>query len=225
MIYAIGDSFTFGDELPDVIVTPENLKPSDIAWPALLSKKWNKPVTNLGRQASGNTRIIKRSMDCVFKGDAELIIVAWTNPSRIEWCDEQGPHDIWPGRDVRWMPASRVPMVEKLSREHNDEVDHWCYRTWLRDIILLQTFFKLHNQRYVMVQSHLSQLFNAYWPYRDLDLRDQIDTTYFVGWPLEGMTEWMGDCPRGPKNHPLELGHQRIADKIDEYIRNFSWVS
>jgi hypothetical protein len=28
------------------------------------------------------------------------------------------------------------------------------------------------------------------------------------------MLEWMGDCPKGPGGHPLELGHARIADAI-----------
>jgi hypothetical protein len=47
----------------------------------------------------------------------------------------------------------------------------------------------------------------------------------WLGWPRAGFVEWMWDCPKGPGGHPLELGHQRIAEKINEYIRNIGWFS
>jgi hypothetical protein len=55
MIYAIGDSFTYGDELES----------RDKAWPAVLSELIDKPVVNKGRPATGNTRIVKRAIDAV----------------------------------------------------------------------------------------------------------------------------------------------------------------
>ena len=48
---------------------------------------------------------------------------------------------------------------------------------------------------------------------------------YWFGHENDGMVEWMGDCPKGPGGHPLELGHQRIAKKINEHIRNLGWLS
>ena len=48
---------------------------------------------------------------------------------------------------------------------------------------------------------------------------------YWMDWQSEGMIEWMGDCPKGPGGHPLTLGHQRIANKINEHIRNLGWLS
>jgi hypothetical protein len=47
----------------------------------------------------------------------------------------------------------------------------------------------------------------------------------YLGWPTEGLVEWMGDCDKGPGGHPLEQGHIRIALKINEHIRNLGWVS
>lgn len=225
MIYTIGDSFTFGDELPGSIILKNFIKPSELAWPSLLEKKWNKPVTNLGRPASGNTRLIKRAMDCVFKGDAEFIIVAWTSPYRIEWCDSDGIYDIWAGRNIKFLDDHRKVLVEIMERDNCDNVDRWQYNQWLRDVILLQSFFKIHNQRYLMLQSHLSQKLNNRWWGEYTNLTDQVDSTYFLGWPSEGMTEWIGNTTRGPGGHPLEDGHQQIAKKIDEYIRNLGWLS
>ena len=43
-------------------------------------------------------------------------------------------------------------------------------------------------------------------------------------WIPGSMVEWMGDCPKGPGGHPLESGHQRIAEKINEHIRNLGWL-
>lgn len=225
MIYCIGDSFTFGAELPDTFSDPAELTPSKFAWPALLEQKLHQPVTNLGHQGSGNTRVIKRAMDCVFAGDADMIIIAWPTPDRIEWCDEDGIYDIWAGRNIRWLPQRRQEMVGMATGDWTTEVDHWSYRRWLRNIIMLQTFFKFHNQRYMMFQTHLTQRWNSEWMTRDQDLLKHVDLTYFAGWPYYGLCEWFGDAPKGPHGHPLEIGHERIADKVYEYIRNFGWVS
>jgi len=225
MIYCIGDSFTFGAELPDTKSDDTGLVHSKLAWPTLLGEKLNQPVKNLGHQGSGNTRVLKRAMDCVFAGDAELIIIAWPTPDRIEWCDEGGIYDIWAGRNIRWLSKRRQEMVEAATGDWCNEVDHWSYRRWLRNIIMLQTFFKAHGQRYIMFQTHLTQQWNELWAERDQDLLQHVDLTHFIGWPYNGLCEWMGDCPKGPHGHPLELGHERIANNVYDYIRNFGWVS
>ena len=43
-----------------------------------------------------------------------------------------------------------------------------------------------------------------------------IDETRFAGWPNDGMVEWAYNTPHGQGGHPLELGHQRIAEKLYE---------
>jgi hypothetical protein len=70
---------------------------------------------------------------------------------------------------------------------------------------------------------------NHLWPQRladdNQDLVKRIHTERFVGWPDASMQEIAGDCAYGPIGHFLEVGHERVADKIYEYIRNFGWVS
>ena len=222
MIYCIGDSFTYGAELPDAM---NGVKPSNFAWPAILAQKLNTPVTNLGKQATGPTRVIKRVMDCVFKGDAELLIIAWPNPDRIEWCDEEGIYDIWAGKNSKWMPHQRRAIIDKATEEWSENTDRWNYRRWLRTILLLQSFLNQHNQKYIMVQTHLSQEYNYKWHNSESELTNHIDTSYFLGWPYESMKEWTRGCPIGPWGHFLEEGHAIVADKIYEYIRHLSWVS
>ena len=72
----------------------------------------------------------------------------------------------------------------------------------------------------------MNQAWDAFVDKLDIEyLINQIDTTYYIGWPNQGLTTWMGDCPKGPGGHPLELGHQRIAEHINEHIRNLGWIS
>jgi hypothetical protein len=95
----------------------------------------------------------------------------------------------------------------------------------LCDVLALQGYFKSINQKYLFVNlAGLKDYYNEY--YNDLHhLWDKLDTQYYVGWPQEGFLEFQGDCPIGPGGHPLELGHERIADKIYEHIRNLGWIS
>ena len=58
-----------------------------------------------------------------------------------------------------------------------------------------------------------------------VQLSGQVDTEYCIDWPNGHMCEWMGNSPKGPGGHPLELGHQRIAERINEHIRNLGWIS
>jgi multimeric flavodoxin WrbA len=54
--------------------------------------------------------------------------------------------------------------------------------------------------------------------YRNLnsDIVDQIDSTYYVGWPTTTMMEWTHGTPQGPNGHFLEQGHELVANKIYE---------
>ena len=223
MIYCIGDSFTFGAELPDAI---SGVNPSTLAWPAVLGRKLDRPVTNLGKQATGPNRAVKRAMDCVFKGDADIIIVAWPNPDRIEWADEDGIYDIWAGRNPGRVAERRLAMITKATDDWvQEKTDQWNYRRWLRTVILLQTFFKANNQKYIMLQTYLSRQYNMLYMDQEIELIKHIDKEYFLGWPDESMMEWTYRMPKGPWGHFLEQGHETVAEKVYEHIRNIGWVS
>ena len=225
MIYCIGDSFTFGAELPDAM---DNTTPSNFSWPALLSQKLNKPVINLGKQGSGPTRIVKRAMDCVFQDNADIIVVAWPSPDRIEWCDKNGIYDVWAGRNAAWMSEDRHKIIGRATADWvPEETDRWNYRRWLRTVILLQTFFKSNGQKYIMLQTYLSRKYNMLYMNNEYEskLIDHIDKDYFLGWPEESMMEWTYGTPTGPWGHFLEQGHKIVAEKVYEYFRHLGWIS
>ena len=89
-LLAIGDSFTYGDELTD----------RTDAWPYLLGKKLGYNVTNRGVRASGNTKMV-RSLVEENINDYELVVIAWSGFDRIEFADECGIWETWPGANRR----------------------------------------------------------------------------------------------------------------------------
>lgn len=230
MIYCIGDSFTAGDELTgwsdhfDSNKKPYPTHPS--AWPSLLEQKLNHPVVNLGRGGCGNTRIIKRAIDIALD-QPDIVIVAWTDILRLELADDLSPFDYWAGRNIKRMSSGylREPLVKWLTvNQNNPEIEKWYYAAWLRQIILLQSFFNLRNQKYIMLSS------NPLYQYRKYSeeykkLTDQIDVTHFLGWPKWSMMEWAHGLPKGPHGHFLEDGHKLVADKVYEHIGNLGWLS
>lgn len=231
MIYCIGDSFTAGDELPDWTNDFDPLigayPTSEFAWPSLLGQQLNKPVTNLGRGACGNTRIVKRAIDCTIAG-ADIIIVAWTNPERIELADSLSIFDIWGARNVdRMANKDSRGIVVKWSavNQTNEQTDQWFYANWLRQIILLQSLFKTYNQKYIMLCSHVGNNLNQQHSDKFSKLYNLVDQTHFLGWPNLSMLDWTYGCPQGAGGHFLEQGHRIIADTINEHIRNIGWLS
>jgi hypothetical protein len=219
MIYCIGDSFTYGHGLSE---------PGKTAWPIVLGNLLNAPVTNLGKDSSGNTRIAKRTIDVAFRDDAELVILAWVSPYRIEFFDEK-PYDLWPGRNFEKSPIKKPPteITKALTILQNDQFDLWLYRKWMRDIILTQNLLKNQNKKYLMARA-----WGEWGPIEGTeDLWNKIDWNYFIGHPTtsgntdyETFGHWYTDLPL-VRNHPSDLGHQRIAQKFYEHIRNFGWFS
>jgi hypothetical protein len=221
-VLCVGCSFTIGAELT---------APIENAWPALIAKNNNWQVTNLGKGGGSNDRNIRIVFDEI-KNNYDLIIIAWTTYDRFEI---NGTNN-W-GRSTKINPIDiSITLAEKMGftwaleyySKHHDRF--YSYQKWLREIILLQSYLKQLDQPYIFcntfgIWSDLKEdTFNDFMPKLKY-LVDQIDPTFYVDWPNWGMLDWMGDCPKGPGGHPLELGHQRIAEKINEHIRHLGWVS
>ena len=207
MLYTLGCSFTYGEELPD---------PSTQSWPALLANKLGYTLDNQGQPGRGNSYIVRTAMEQVPQLKPKLVIVAWTSCGRMEFYSntDNAEFDIWAGCSRVWPKRypEREELVKNITVHHSN--DQHQYRNWLRSVILLQDFFKLRNINYRFVSAFDNQTLNRLYMQKNQVYVDLIDTDKFIGWPFNGMSEWQGDCPRGPNGHPLELGHQRIADAI-----------
>lgn len=215
MIYAIGDSFTYGDELES----------QDKAWPAVLSNLVNKPIVNKGRPATGNTRMVKRLIDAVIY-QAEMIVIGWSDCNRQEFADEIGVYDIWAGRNYQAFqladPTHRVNLIKYMTAYDTPE---YYYADWLRKIILVQSLCKLHNIPCIMFIACGAHISHQQYYQKFQHLIDQIDTSMFVDSMFNSVAEWCYGTPYGPNGHPLEAGHKIIANKIHEHIGNISRIS
>ena len=212
-LLTVGDSFTYGEELSNL----------ELGWPQQLANKIEFDLTNWARRSSGNTRMVRNvAMNAKY---FDLIIVAWSHFARIEFADEIGSYDLWPGcqssphdQSAPW----RAEAVNYITRYHNDS---YLYRKYLIDIVLLQTFLKANNKNYIMLDAFGNNKVRNKFKGKNQDLLDQIDTRRYLGWPNESMMEWTFRTPQGPRGHFLEDGHRIVADKIYEYIRHLGWVS
>jgi hypothetical protein len=207
-LLTVGDSFTYGEELED----------RKSAWPFLLANTINFEVTNLGQPSKSNTYILRTVVEqCL---DYDLIIVAWSHFARLEFSDNIGTYDIWPGCNKHQAEVSkwRKHIIDYITLHHNDE---YLYTQYLMNIVLLQNFLKQHNKKYIM----LDAFGNTKVRNLNLNLTKLINTTYYPGWPNESMMEWTYGTPKGKYGHFLEQGHRIVADKIYEHIRHLGWIS
>jgi len=207
-LLTVGDSFTFGEELSDVT---DNVTPSKFAWPELLAGRLGWKVTNLAKPGSGNTRMVRNVVNEIDNHD--VFIIAWSHWDRIEFADDIGIFDIWPGCSAlphRQFSPHRKTAIDYITRYHSDD---YLIRQYLLNVELLETFLKYHKKKYIMLTAF------------GFSIKTNKTFTNYLGWPNETMMEWTYGTPQGPGGHFLEQGHAIIADKINEYIRHLGWVS
>jgi hypothetical protein len=213
-LLVVGDSFSFGAELPDASIGLIT-KPSELAWPALLGKQLGYEVVNLSIPGGSNNRIFRLSTDESIDGKYDLVICGWTEVARL---DLRLNNVDFPITLQSTGLHNRFPWVKEYYALHYSEEQ--SYQIWLSQLITLQNHFKFIKQPYIFVSMNGINKFDKKFDH----LVNKVDKDNYIGWHTEGMTSWMGDCAKGPGGHPLELGHERIADKINEHIRNLSWL-
>ena len=171
---------------------------SPIAWPSLISD-----TVNIATPGASNDYILRTTVNYIEKNDVSRVIIAWTSPNRIEI------------NQKHLTPTSQRKYGEIVDIVFQDWDNAWAVDKFLTQIKLLSTY---------LVHKQISYVFVSAFDIQSIAGSDPGCYSY-LGWPNEGIVEWMGDCPKGPGGHPLELGHQRIADKIYEHIRHLGWIS
>lgn len=212
-VLTVGDSFTYGDELVDI----------QQAWPYVLQNKLSCELTNLGKPSTGNTSMVRNVVEHI--ADYDLVIIAWSHYARIEFGDEYGIYDTWPGhRGVMFTGnmTYRAELIHYLTKHHND---NYLYRQYLINILLIQHFIQQHNKKYLMLDSFGNNFNDFRHDTQIAHLINQVDNRYYIGWLKDNMTDWTYTTSKGPNGHFLEEGHAKVAEKIYEYIRHLGWVS
>ncbi len=209
-LLTVGDSFTYGLELPD---------PRTQAWPILLANDIGYELTNISYGGASNDMMYRECMSRIISDDYDIIIVGWTDPGRLEVTLDGRPCSINYSPRMKQM----FPWIkEYYKKNHSDEL---AYQRTMCMILGLQSLLKQKNKKYVFCSAFGMQELNRRFSVQSKHLQHEVDACYYIDWPLNGIIEWMGDCEKGPNGHPLELGHRRIKEKIHEHIRHLGWVS
>jgi len=165
------------------------------AWPFQRTNN----VINIASPGNSNDAIIKSTVQWI-ENNANLkifkhAIIAWTTPHRIE---VNGKH---------LTPTSHKRYGSICDQVFLDWNETWAIEKFYTQVVLLDAYLS---------SKKIDSLF-----IRTFDVPD----SKIGNWMPGSIVEWMGDCPKGPGGHPLELGHKRIADKVYEHIRSLGWLS
>lgn len=223
-ILAIGCSLTAGEELPDVDdikfeVGQEHQKfflTSELAYPSLIAKTYNAELTNLSMNGGSNGRIFRKAMSESSRHNYDLIIIGWALYQRLDF---QYNGTDYPLSVSDPDMENRFPWLKEFYANHYSGTS--MIELWLAFIVSLQNHFKFKNQKYLFLGVDvLNQDEKLLFP----ELVNEVDQTYYLGWPDEHLGG--ANTPKdniGPKGHPLEKGHQVIAEKIIDKIKELKW--
>jgi len=200
IIFANGDSFTFGDELEH---------PFGSAWPAKLSELLRRQVINFARPGAANNRIVETTKNFIndlektnafrFIYDMDFVLIQWSSYLRL------GPKETVP-RNIVYREKEEEYLLDK----------------YFVQVAEMQDYLDSRRIPYLM--------FNAFdnekaIPQSNSKFKDLVDDKYFIGWPDKAVVNWVYGLPHGTKGHPLEEAHIRIAEIVHDNIRTKLRVS
>lgn len=243
-IYFNGCSFTYGDELS---------VPSEQSWPSLIAKYKNIEFLNDAVSGGTNQRTVYKIL--LNNDQFDFFVIAWTHYARFT---EYNPVDNF---EINFTPSlnldPKLHYSDDLKNNYKKYKDygtmyytHWYndlfqFKQWLQQIILLQSFFKLHRKKYIMVNTfdnNLNQWLQpkenfiaatknliSFFDYLsdDIILKEHqdiqnmiklIDTTVFIDWAQWTISDLKLKFDTGPRGHILVDGHRAAAEKIIKYI-------
>jgi hypothetical protein len=215
MIITNGDSFTYGDELD---------KPYSEAWPYILAEKLDLDVINLGENGSSNSRILQTTKDYYAQlprpaPSPSFIKHFAGRPDKNESMQTYYTPKVW---IIQWTTFRRfidgengndIPMdvvLQKLDKQYLLDL----YFIQVRD---MQEWFEWHGFTYLMFNGFDNE---KYIRDNDSEFKSLVDDKYFIGWPDESVVNWVYEYEHGPRGHPRQEGHKRIAEILYENIRH-----
>lgn len=230
-LYFNGCSHTYGDDLID---------PYSQSWPAVLSKELGFDFLNDSISGGTNDRILYRTIKNIDQYDK--FYIAWTYTSRFTRYRSDNNHDVNFNVQLTHSLYSNDPDFKNYGTIHYRVWHNELYefKLWLQNIILLQSFFKIKNKRYVMLNSNNNNINRWSVDCKDFNdsvksmlcfdlmndnqlieehkeiqtLLSQIDYSHFIGWNSWWLTQACSSFPVGPTKHLLDDGHKYIANYI-----------
>lgn len=234
-MYVNGCSFTYGYELDN---------PKLHCWPTLLANKLGAELVNDAVSGGTNQRTLYHTIKNL--NGFDLYVIAWTTNTRFTFYKSDNNFEI----NFNPLLINHLYQNDSFYADWGKTLyavwynELYAFKQWLQQIIQLQSLFKQHNKKYLMVNTssnnldkwstnqsqfiestkHLinfdsmddSQIFDEYQEIQYyLGL---IDTTQFYRWNEFSIMDLTKDFEIGVGGHILEAGHQHVADLIYKHI-------
>ena len=133
-----GCSWTFCQGLPDIL---------NQGWPALVARKINIPLVNLGTPGTGNDSIHRKTYEYVYEnlptGSNPLFIVAWSQVWRREVWKNSHYQIVMMPLDTKNIDAHQIALLDNF-----DDIDH-VRKTYIFKLSLMN-LFNSHKMPYLM---------------------------------------------------------------------------
>ena len=207
-LVAVGDSFTYGEELQDRSKCFANL----------VAEYFGYSCVNHGIPGGSNWRSVRYLMNEDLS-DCGLVLVGWSYYQRFEVADEVGIFCNWPGgkrtkfvKEANW----RETITEYYTLHHNDD---FLYNYYLMQIVFVQNYCENNHIPFIMMDAFGNNIDPRRHDKKFQVLLDQVDSKTFLGWPESSMMEWAKDTLHGPGNHFLDEGHAIVAQKIIQQVK------
>lgn len=225
-----GCSFTYGDDLAD---------PTKSAWPVIVASRKNIHFVNNAVSGSSNERIVYQIIKNIDRYDS--FYIAWTAVSRFTRYFQDN-HEVNFNIQLKNLRFEQDRYFLDYGNLHYRYwySELFAFKAWLQQVVLLQTYLDAKLKKWVMVNTFDNQIkrwtvdwnqFNnsvksllcfdqmndeqLYQEHIEIhQLTDQIDLDRFLGWNNTTLFDLVRDHPKGQTNHPLEQGHQAIAEYI-----------
>jgi hypothetical protein len=231
-----GCSFTYGDDLNDRTKS---------AWPVVVASRKNIQFVNNAVSGSSNERIVYQIIKNIDRYDS--FYIAWTEISRFTRYFQDN-HEVNFNIQLKNSRFEQDWYFLDYGNLHYrywyNEL--FAFKTWLQQVVLLQTYLDAKLKKWIMVNTFDNQIkrwtvdrnqFNnnvksllcfdqmddeqLYQEHLEIQqLTKQIDLNRFLGWNDTAMSDLVRGYPKGQTNHPLEQGHQAIAEYILKHDPN-----
>lgn len=202
-LFFCGCSFTYGEELDESIRQQKNFA-------GLLGHHYDVPVYNFAKPAGSNDRIQRKTFielpKILQQGLIPLVIITWSHPHRREVFDIKE-------NTYRTLNIPDVPF-----NQNDDRFDTLYFKNYStdEDDVLRTIIIKLSTQNLLKSLTIPYIFIEAFddiprTPKKYLYLLDLLDKQYIIPTNLGNIYK---GCQLAPGGHPLEQGHQMIADHL-----------
>lgn len=207
---SFGCSFIYGSDLSDA---GPYAAPSQLTWPAHLSRRLQKSYECHARPGAGNLQILENILNQIpSSNNQDLFVVGWTWIDRFDYYDA----DYNPAQNRNpW--STIMPIDQSDIAKSYYKILHSEYRDKLSTLICVKTAVDSLNQRGIpFVMTYMDSLmFDQRWntscAISELQHYTQPYMTTFDGMSFLEWSRHHG-YPESQAWHPLELAHQAAGD-------------